>query len=168
MRKKSKQLLDNLNKITEKPKNRFEQPISIPDTNRLWKTQLKDEFIHKWPAQYHKGPWTKVVEEDGEIGYWTPFDRVYGGLYGQNLIQKDGTDYKGKLYHKFRLIKGSDGKNFRSRCTVTADGRWFDNGGFPIDPPNDIEPEPQKTKEELEEENQQKIEQEKKMLENLK
>ena len=73
MSKKTKELLDNLNKITEKPKNRFEGEPTIPDTNRLWKSQLAHESIHKWPAIYHKGPWTKVVEDDGTIDYWTPF-----------------------------------------------------------------------------------------------
>lgn len=172
MSKKTKELLDNLNKITEKPKNRFEGKPTIPDTNRLWKSQLAHESIHKWPAIYHKGPWTKVVDDDGTIDYWTPFDRVYGGMYGQRIIQKDGTQYQGKVYNKFRLIKGVDGKKFRSQCTITADGRWFDNGGFPIDPPKDLEPEKVKTKEELEEEAQQKAEiakrKEQEILANLK
>ena len=96
MSKKSQELLDNLNKIVAKP-DKFETKPTIPDTNRLWKSQLKDEDIHKWPAIYHKGPWTKVVEDDGTIDYWTPFDRVYGGMYGQRITQKDGTEYKGKI-----------------------------------------------------------------------
>ena len=83
-------------------------------------------------------------------------DRVYGGLYGQRLMQKDGTEYKGKLYNKRRLItsKNTAGEksNFYSRCTVTADGRWFDNGGLPIEAPAKLEPEKVKTKEEIDEE----------------
>ena len=83
-------------------------------------------------------------------------DRVYGSLYGQNLLQKDGTEYKGKLYQKRRLItsKSSTGEknSFYSRCTVTADGRWFDNGGLPIEAPAKLEPEKVKTAEEIEEE----------------
>ena len=138
MRKKSKELLDNLNKITQKP-NRFEPPKSIPDTNRLWKSQLKDEFIHKWPKQYHEGPWNKEVDDEGNVDYWTPFDRIYGGLYGINLTQKDGTQYTGKIHRKRRLVQGMDGKNFYTEVRVTADGRWFDNGGFPIDPPTKVE-----------------------------
>ena len=157
---KTKKLLDGLGKITEKPKSRFEVKPTIPDTNRLWKSQLESEFIHKWPAKYHKGPWTKEVDQDGSIDYWTPFDRVYGGLglNAQKLIEKDGTQYTGKLHNKFRLVQGVDGKKFRSICTITADGRWFDNGGFPIDPPKDLEPEKVKTKEEIEEENRIKAE----------
>jgi len=73
---------------------------------------------------------------------------VYGGLFDyQTLEQKDGTTYKGKLYKKRRLMQGADGKNFYSQCTVTADGRWFDNGGIPIIPPKELEIE----KEEIEE-----------------
>ena len=57
--------------------------------------------------------------------------------------------------------------NYYSSCTVTADGRWFDNGGLPIEAPTKLEPEKVKTKEELEEELQDKIEKEKAMLQNL-
>ena len=32
-------------------------------------------------------------------------------------------------------------KNFYSPCTSTADGRWFDNTGFPIEAPDKLEPE---------------------------
>ena len=28
--------------------------------------------------------------------------------------------------------------SFYSRCTVTADGRWFDRGGLPIDKPSNL------------------------------
>ena len=167
MSKKSQELLDNLNKIVAKP-NKVETKPTIPDTNRLWKSQLEDEDIHKWPAIYHKGPWTKVVEDDGSVDYWTPYDRVYGGMYGQRITQKDGTEYKGKVYHKYRLIKGLDGKNFRSQCTVTADGRWFDNGGFPIDPPKNVEPDPVKSKEDIEEEKRLAAQKEANILANLK
>ncbi len=167
MSKKSQELLDNLNKIVAKP-DKFETKPTIPDTNRLWKSQLEYEDIHKWPAIYHKGPWTKVVEDDGSIDYWTPFDRVYGGMYGKRITQKDGTEYKGKIHHKYRLLKGVDGKNFRSQCTVTADGRWFDNGGFPIDPPKNVEPDPVKSKEEIEEEKRLAAQREANILANLK
>jgi hypothetical protein len=70
-------------------------------------------------------------------------DRVYGGLYSKELRQADGTSYKGKLYDKRRLIKRKSHHGetikFYSRCTATADGRWFDNGGLPIEPPKEIE-----------------------------
>ena len=89
-------------------------------------------------------------------------DRVYGSLYGQTLMQKDGTEYKGKLYNKRRLITSKsfmgENKSFYSRCTVTADGRWFDNGGLPIEAPIKLEPEKVKTQEEIEEDNRIKAE----------
>jgi hypothetical protein len=34
-----------------------------------------------------------------------------------------------------------DGNNFYQQIRVTSDGRWFDNGGFPIDPPIKVEEE---------------------------
>ena len=126
------------------------------------------QHITPLPKSYEPIKWKKESDQDGTIDYWVPFDRVYGGLYGQHLIQKNGTTYQGKLINKYRLLTGLDGKNFKSRCTVTADGRWFDNGGFPIDPPKNLEPDPVKTKEELEEETRLKAEREASMLSNLK
>ena len=109
-------------------------------------------FVHKLPKRYENAK--KQKDEDGEM--YVMIDRVYGGLYGQRLMQKDGTEYKGKLYNKRRLItsKNTAGEktNFYSRCTVTADGRWFDNGGLPIEAPAKLEPEKVKTKEEIDEE----------------
>ncbi len=180
MRKKSKELLDNLNKITEKP-NRFETKPTIPDTNRMWKS-AHESGITPLPKSYEPIKWTKETEEDGSVDYWTPFDRVYGGLgvNSQRVVQKDGTEYTGKLLKKYRLIKGMDGKNFKSHCTVTDDGRWFDNGGFPINPPSKDNIEDEEPKEEIgfvrreltdEEKAEQakwKAEEEKKMLEKLK
>ena len=168
MRQKSKDLLEKLNKITEKPKDKFEVKPTLPDTNRFWKSVHESE-INSLPKSYNPIKWNKE-EDDGEVDYWTPIDRIYGGLGAnpQKLIQKDGTQYYGKLSQKNRLVKGVDGNNFRSRCTVTADGRWFNNSGFPIDPPTNLEPEPKKTQEELEAEKQQKMDKEKAMLENLK
>ena len=78
-------------------------------------------------------------------------------------MQKDGSRYNGKLYQKRRLItsKGftGDKNSFYSRCTVTADGRWFDNGGLPIEAPTKLEPEKVKSQEEIEEDNRAKAEQ---------
>ena len=47
---------------------------------------------------------------------------------------------------------------FYSKCTVTADGRWFDNCGMPIEKPTKLEPEKVKSKEEIEEEDRIKAE----------
>jgi len=61
---------------------------------------------------------------------------------------------------------------------VTADGRWFDNSGMPINPPAKVEEQeekseigfvkPELTEEEKAEQARYKTEQEKKMLDNLK
>ena len=48
--------------------------------------------------------------------------------------------------------------NFYSPCVSTADGRWFDNTGFPIEAPTKLEPEKQPDPEELELERQRKAE----------
>jgi hypothetical protein len=139
MSEKTKKLLDSLNKITEPKQDKFAPPPSIPDTNRMWKSHIECG-ISSLPKSYEPIEWTKV-EEDGDVDYWTAFDRVYGGLSQSRLVNRDGTEYNGKLYSKRRLVKGMDGNKFYSKCTVTADGRWFDNSGFPIDPPNEIEQE---------------------------
>ena len=106
MRKKSKELLDNLNKITERP-NRFETKPTIPHTNKMYKSVLD---CYEFPKAYDKGPWNKEVSDDGEVDYWVAYDRIYGGggATQERLIQKDGTTYEGKLYKKRRLRQGTD------------------------------------------------------------
>ena len=83
-------------------------------------------------------------------------------MYDDRLMQKNGTEYKGKLYQKRRLItaknEAGEKSNFYSHCTMTADGRWFDNCGFPIEAPTKLEPEKQPDPEELELEKQRKLE----------
>jgi len=174
MKTKTKELLDNLNKITEKP-NRFEQTRTIPDTNRMWKSVID---TYNFPASYKTAKWNKVTEDDGEIDYWTHYDRVYGGLSGQRLVLKNGSEYTGKLHTKRRLVKGSNDTSFYSKCTVTADGKWFDNCGMPIEAPTKVEEEEEKqtggfiesepTEEELVEQANLKAEREQKMLQDLK
>ena len=144
---KTKKLLEGLGKITgSAPKDRKEE-VFHSYTNRYY-----PNTIHVLPTRYDKARRRK----DDEGQEYIMIDRVYGGLYGQRLMQKDGTEYKGKLYNKRRLLtsKNSAGEkaNFYSRCTVTSDGRWFDNGGLPIEAPAKLEPEKIKSKEEIEEE----------------
>ena len=186
MKAKTKKILDNLNKITASKTNPVPIPntrVFLPETNKFWKSQLTDG-IHQWPKEYHNGPWNKIIDDDGNEDYWAPFDRIYGGLAknSQRLIQKDGSEYQGKLYSKRRLIKNKtmlgEEKNFYSHCLCTADGRWFDNSGFPIDPPNNVEEEVKETEpafarreltdEEKAEQAKWKAEEERKMLEKLK
>ena len=63
------------------------------------------------------------------------YDRIYGNIYKQlKLIQKDGTIYTGKIEKK--SIKLKDGT--LSFVRVTADNRWFDRCGMPIDKPTNL------------------------------
>ena len=160
---KTKKLLEGLGKITDSAPKSFQQENFHSYTNRYY-----PNTIHPLPAIYDKAKRKK--DEDGEE--FIMIDRVYGSLYGQRLVQKDGTEYKGKLYNKRRLIThkttAGEKSNFYSRCTVTADGRWFDNGGLPIEAPTKLEPEKQKTAEEIEEEKRLKAEKEARILANLK
>lgn len=155
---KTKKLLEGLGKITDSAPKPFQEDKFHSYTNRYY-----PNTIHPLPAKYDKAKRKK--DEDGEE--YVMIDRVYGSLYGQRLIQKDGTEYKGKLQNKRRLV--THGNNtFYSRCTVTADGRWFDNGGLPIEVPTKLEPEKVKSTEDVEEEKRLKAEKEARILANLK
>jgi hypothetical protein len=150
---KTKKLLEGLGKITDSAPKPFVEEKYHSYTNRYY-----PNTIHPLPAIYDKAK--RIKDEDGDE--YIMIDRVYGSLYGQTLLQKDGTEYKGKLYNKRRLITHKNNMNekvsFYSRCTVTADGRWFDNGGMPIEVPTKLEPEKVKSAEEIEEENRIKAE----------
>ncbi len=129
---KTKELLEGLNQITAKP--------SVPDPIY---TSVSNQYGEK---------------ADGKPIY---IDRLYGGLYGDTkVINKDHTTYKGKIHKRRRLLSKKDihgeSYSFYSVCYETADGRWFDNAGLPIDAPKKLEPEKKKTQEEIEEEQQQK------------
>ena len=150
---KTKKLLEGLGKITDSAPKKYLEEKFHSYTNRHYPNS-----IHKLPAIYDKAKRKK--DEDGDE--YIMIDRVYGGLYGQTLMQKDGSQYNGKLYQKRRLITSKsltgDKNSFYSRCTVTADGRWVDNGGLPIEAPTKLEPEKVKSQEEIEEENRIKAE----------
>ena len=72
---------------------------------------------------------------------------MYGDIYGKiELINKNGTTYKGKIKKRSIMVKGLDGTRFRSYVRETQDGRWFDRCGMPIDKPKSLvkdEPEEQ-------------------------
>tara|TARA_Y100000114_G_scaffold88990_1_gene82529 strand:- start:234 stop:755 length:522 start_codon:yes stop_codon:yes gene_type:complete len=157
MSKKSKELLDNLSKITEKPQSKFQRDTFHSYTNMFYTSMPED--IHKLPKRYDKAKRKK--DEDGDE--YIMIDRIYGSIFkgGERLVQADGTVYTGKLYSKRRLLTSTDfitkeKKNFYSPCRVTADGRWFDNAGMPIEAPDKLEPEKVKSAEEIEEEQQAK------------
>ena len=62
-------------------------------------------------------------------------DRIYQDMYGNiKLVNKDFTTYKGKINK--RSIKLKDGS--LSYVHVTADQRWFDKQGMPIDRPKNL------------------------------
>ena len=151
---KTKKLLEGLGKITDSAPKAFVEQKYHSYTNRYYPNTL-----HTLPATYDKAKRKK--DEDGDE--YIMIDRVYGSLYDDHLLQKDGSIYAGKLYKKRRLMTRKDPMtnektNFYSACVSTADGRWFDNTGFPIEAPAKLEPEKQPDPEELELEKNRKIE----------
>ena len=61
-----------------------------------------------------------------------PIDRIYGGgALRLRLIQKDGTEYQGKITKKTILVDGINGK-FKSHIYITDDKRTFDRSGLPV------------------------------------
>ena len=144
---KTKQLLEGLGKITDSAPKVRETDKFHSYTNRFY-----PNFLHQLPKSYDKA--RKKKDEDGEE--YIMIDRVYGDLWNTGrLQQKDGTTYSGKLYRKRRLLTRKDPitgekSNFYSACTSTADGRWFDNQGLPIEAPTQLEPEKKPDPEELE------------------
>jgi len=129
---------------------------------------------------------TIVSNEFGEDAKGKPIyvDRIYSDLFGGiKLIQKNHREYPGKIHRKRRLIsrKSINGDNisFYSVCYMTADNRWFDNVGLPIEAPkNSLDEEVKESNveivkmppsaEELEQIRQQKLEQEQRILQSLK
>ena len=129
---------------------------------------------------------TVVSNQYGEDAKGKPIyiDRIYSDLFGGiKLIQKNHQEYPGKIYKKRRLIskKSINGDNisFYSVCYVTADNRWFDNSGMPIEAPkNSLDEEVKESNveivrmppsaEDLEQIKQQKLAQEQRILQNLK
>jgi hypothetical protein len=144
---KTKQLLEGLGRITDSAPKVRETDKFHSYTNRFY-----PNFLHQLPKSYDKA--RRKKDEDGEE--YIMIDRVYGDLWNTGrLQQKDGTIYNGKLYRKRRLLVRKDPitgekSNFYSACTSTADGRWFDNQGLPIEAPTQLEPERKPDPEELE------------------
>jgi hypothetical protein len=129
---------------------------------------------------------TVVSNEFGEDAKGKPIyiDRLYSDLFGGiKLIQKNHQEYPGKIHRKRRLISrrsiNGDNISFYSVCYVTADNRWFDNVGMPMEAPkNSLDEEVKESNveivqmppsaEELEQFRQQKLAQEQRLLQNLK
>lgn len=89
----------------------------------------------------------------GEDEYGNPIfiDRIYGTGPTQRLIQKDATIYQGTLTKRRIVCEFTNGERFNSHVWETADGRWFDRGGMPIDKPTNLVTRTETPKEESEE-----------------
>jgi hypothetical protein len=156
---KTKKLLAGLGKITDSAPKHYPEEKVNSYTNRFYTSMPAS--VHQLPKKYDRAKRKK--DEDGEE--YVMIDRIYGSIFkgGDRLLQADGTVYKGKLYSKRRLVTSKDAitkekKNFYSPCRVTADGRWFDNAGMPIEAPDNLEPDKKPDPEELELERQRKLE----------
>jgi len=72
-------------------------------------------------------------------GKW--IDRIYkmaGASQEVQLINKDSSLYQGRIHRRRITEQGLDGLNFFSVAYETADGRWFDRTGFPVDKPKTL------------------------------
>ena len=96
---KTKKLLEGLGKITDSAPKPFAQQKYHSYTNRFY-----PNTIHPLPVKYDKAKRKK--DEDGDE--YIMIDRVYGSLYDDHLLQKDGTTYLGKLFKKRRLVVRMD------------------------------------------------------------
>ena len=77
----------------------------------------------------------------GEDEYGNPIfiDRIYGTGPTQRLIQKDATIYQGTITKRRITVKRlTRAGSFNSHVWETADGRWFDRGGMPIEKPEQL------------------------------
>ena len=77
----------------------------------------------------------------GEDEHGNPIfiDRIYGTGPTQRLIQKDATIYHGTITKRRITVKRLTREgSFNSHVWETADGRWFDRGGMPIEKPEQL------------------------------
>ena len=77
----------------------------------------------------------------GEDEYGNPIfiDRIYGSGPTPGVIQKDATIYQGTLTKRRITVKRLTKEgSFNSHVWETADGRWFDRGGMPIEKPEQL------------------------------
>lgn len=65
-------------------------------------------------------------------------DRIYLIWKTLELVNKDNSIYKGKIHTRAITCQDVAGANFRSYVYETADGRWFDRAGLPIDKPKNL------------------------------
>ena len=79
-----------------------------------------------------------VIESNHMGGRW--IDRLYklGTTDAVELINKDSTLYRGRVYRRRISIQNTEGQNFFAVAYESADSRWFDNSGMPIKKPTNI------------------------------
>ena len=79
-----------------------------------------------------------VIESNHMGGRW--IDRLYqiGVTDSVELINKDSSKYRGRVYRRRITLQNAEGQNFFATAYESADGRWFDNCGMPIKKPNNI------------------------------
>ena len=110
--------------------------LLIPCTskNRNTWNKMEDTYLMTHSIETFLKTYSEEHEYIFYIGYDTD-DRIYANIFKQlKLIQKDGTEYTGKIEKK--SIKLADGT--LSYVRVTADNRWFDRTGMPIDKPTNL------------------------------
>ena len=89
-----------------------------------------------------------MIESNHMGGRW--IDRLYqlGVTEAVELINKDSTRYRGKIYRRRITVQNTEGQNFFTVAYESADGRWFDNCGMPMKKPanvtKELEEEPSK------------------------
>lgn len=76
-----------------------------------------------------------VIESNHMGGKW--IDRLYqlGVTDAVELINKDSSKYKGRVFRRRISRQNAEGQNFFASAYESADGRWFDNSGMPIEKP---------------------------------
>tara|TARA_B100001057_G_scaffold391184_1_gene399317 strand:+ start:261 stop:584 length:324 start_codon:yes stop_codon:yes gene_type:complete len=79
------------------------------------------------------------IKGEDEHGNPVFIDRIYGTGPTQRLIQKDATVYQGTITKRRITVKRLTREgSFNSHVWETADGRWFDRGGMPIEKPEQL------------------------------
>jgi len=79
-----------------------------------------------------------VIESNHMGGRW--IDRVYqiGNTQQVELINKDSTLFTGRVHRRRITLQNAEGENFFATAYESADGRWFDNCGMPIQKPTNV------------------------------
>ena len=79
-----------------------------------------------------------VIGSNHVGGKW--IDRIYllGITEQVELVNKDSTKYKGKVHRRRITVQNAQEQNFFATAYESADGRWFDNCGMPMEKPINV------------------------------